>query len=204
MFRLVQKARQHGLLPRGGAAVALFFAGFGVLSAASFAAGVPGAAVSSASPADRNGPGSVATAGAASGSLPQQLSLGSLSASSPASCVLAYSVQVLTDSAPGTDTFELQIFDDGAIAQTQTLSAPADGAVHHLQGTVTIAHPISQSTSGVGVYLVDDGAILDFADPVGIICGAVDIPTLDALGTSVLAGALLLSALVLMRRRRNA
>ena len=175
-----------------GRLVASLSAGFVALmilvpSASTAAQGVPGAD-------GLNGPGE-----------PQigRLALGSLTISSPAECTLAYTLQVLTESGSGADTFELQIFDDGNLVQIQPLSAPADGAVHALSGDLRLQHPVSQTSPGLGVYLVDSSVILDFADPVDIVCGFVEIPTLDSAGMWILTGLLLASALVVFRRSRR-
>ena len=133
----------------------------------------------------------------------ERLTLGSLEATSPAACIIAYSLQVQTEIGAGDAGFDLQIFDDSDLVQTLSLSAPADGAVHSLAGSLTLQHPVSQTSPGVGVYLVDSGAILDFVDPLDIVCGVAEIPTLDTAGMWILAGLLLASALVLFRRSRR-
>ena len=133
-----------------------------------------------------------------------RLALGDLVVSSPAGCTVAYSLQVLTENGAGSDTFELQVFDDGALIQVEALSAPADGAVHALSGTIGLQHPVSQANPGIGVYLVDSGVILDFVDPADVVCGFVEIPTLDSAGAWILVGLLLASALVVLRRPRRA
>ena len=155
-------------------------------------------------------PASAAAANAA-GSLngpggPQggRLALGDLVVSSPEGCVVAYTLQVLTERGAGNDAFELQLFDDGALVQVEALSAPADGAVHALAGAIHLRHPVSQTSPGIGVYLVDSGAILDFVDPASVACGFVEIPTLDSAGAWILVGLLLASALVVLRRPRRA
>jgi len=131
-----------------------------------------------------------------------ELSLGDLAVSSPEGCTLAYAVQVFTDAGTGDDTFELQVVDDGVIVSVRSLSAPADGAIHQLSGTLQLNHAVSQAIPGVGVYLVDDGTILDAVDPVVLGCGIVEIPTLDTAGAWLLGGLLLACGLVVLRRPR--
>lgn len=155
---------------------------------------VPALAVNAGETGLRNGPG-----GPAGG----RISVGNLAASSPGNCAVAYTVQVQTEIGPGSDSFELQIYDDAALLQTQTLSAPADGAVHSLSATVRIEQPVSQTTPGVGIYLVDSGAILDFVDPVDVTCGLAEIPALEPAGALLLGGLIFASALFLLRRRRS-
>jgi hypothetical protein len=133
-----------------------------------------------------------------------RLALGDLVVSSPESCVVAYTLQVQTESGGGNDAFELQLFDDGELVQVEALSAPADGAVHALAGAIHLQHPVAQTSPGIGVYLVDSGAILDFVDPASVTCGFVAIPTLDSAGAWILGGLLLASALVVLRRPRRA
>lgn len=130
--------------------------------------------------------------------------LGDLAITSSENCSLAYAIQVFTDSGQGNDDFEIQVVDDGAIVQILALSAPADGAIHQLSGTLRLKAPVSQQVPGIGVYLVDSGVILDAVDPLPISCGFVDIPTLDATGTWILGSLLLASALVVLRRPRRA
>lgn len=130
-----------------------------------------------------------------------RLALGDLAVSSPEGCVVAYTLQVQTESGGGNDTFELQLFDDGELVQVEALSAPADGAVHALTGTIHLHQAVSQVSPGLGVYLVDSAAFLDFVDPAPVSCGFVEIPTLGSVGAWILGGLLLASALVLLRRR---
>lgn len=130
-----------------------------------------------------------------------RISLGNLAVSSPAGCFVAYTLQVQTEIGSGDDAFELQIFDDGLLIQTQPLSAPADGGVHALAGSLQLQHVVSQANPGIGVYLVDSGVILDFVDPADVGCGLVEIPTLDSAGAWILGALLLASALVVLRRR---
>jgi hypothetical protein len=156
---------------------------------------LPAAAAAAVGTGSLNGPGD-----------PQggRLALGDLAVSSPENCVVAYTLQVQSEGGGGNDTFELQLFDDGALVQAEALSAPADGAVHALTGTIHLHQAVSQVNPGLGVYLVDSGAILDFVDPAPVSCGFVEIPTLDAVGAWILGGLLLASALVVLRRRAAA
>lgn len=140
----------------------------------------------------RNGPG-----GPSGG----RISVGHLDASSPGNCSIAYTLQVQTEIGSGSDSFDLQVYDDAVLIQTQRLSAPADGAVHALAGTLRIDQPVSQTTPGVGIYLVDAAAILDFVDPVDVTCGLAEIPTLDSTGALLLGALLFATALFLLRRR---
>jgi len=142
----------------------------------------------------RNGPG-----GPSGG----RISVGNLAASSPGNCAIAYSLQVQTEIGSGSDSFDLQIYDEAALIQTQTLSAPADGGVHALSGTLQIDQAVSQAVPGIGIYLVDGAAILDFVDPVDVTCGLVEIPTLDSAGALLLGALIFASALVLLRSRRS-
>ena len=141
-----------------------------------------------------NGPGELG---------PMRLVLGDLTIGSPAGCSVAYTLQVLTEVGTGSDEFELQVYDDGALTQIVALSAPADGLLHDFSGTIELDQPVSQASPGIGVYLVDSGAILDFADPVNATCGIAEIPTLGSLGAWVLGGLLLASGVVVLRRTRS-
>jgi hypothetical protein len=142
----------------------------------------------------RNGPG---------GPQGSELVLGSLTVTASQACTVAYSLQVQTESGSGDDTFELQLYDDGALIQIATLRAPADGALHTLAGTLQLGQSVSQANPGVGVYLVDSAASLDFVDPAPVTCGAVEIPTIDTVGAFLLGGLLLASALLVLRRSRR-
>ena len=154
---------------------------------------LPTEAAAIGSPSGLNGPGA--------GGL--RIALGDLVVSSPASCAVGYTLQVQTELGSGDDTFELQIYDDGLLIQSQPLSAPADGGVHALAGSLQLQHAVSQASPGIGVYLVDSGVILDFVDPADVVCGLVEIPTLDTVGAWILGGLLLASALIVMRRPRR-
>jgi len=146
------------------------------------------------SPASLNGPGSL---------LEMRLALGDLTLGASTGCSVAYTLQVLTEVAPGSDDFELQVFDDGALTQIVALSAPSDGLLHNLSGTIVLGQPVSQASPGIGVYLVDSGTILDFVDPVPVTCGAVEIPTLGSVGAWILGGLLMASAFAVLRRPRR-
>jgi hypothetical protein len=128
------------------------------------------------------------------------LILGDLTVSSPQGCTLSYAVQVFTESGGGDDSFELQVVDDGEIVLIHPLTAPADGAVHQLSGSIRLGRSVSQAFPGVGVYLIDTGVILDAVDPVDIVCGVVEIPTLGSAGAWLLGGLLLACGFVVLRR----
>ena len=155
----------------------------GSLASAAFAAGNP----------TLNGPGELR---------PMRLALGDLTIGPPAGCSVAYTLQVLTEVGTGSDEFELQVYDDGALVQIEAFSAPSDGLAHSFAGTIELDQPVSQVSPGIGVYLVDSGAILDFADPVNATCGIAEIPTLGSVGAWILGGLLLASALFVLRRPR--
>ena len=132
-----------------------------------------------------------------------RLALGELTLGTPTGCSVAYTLQVLTEVAPGSDDFELQVYDDGALTQIVSLSAPSDGLLHDFSGTIELGQPVSQASPGIGVYLVDSGTILDFADPVPVTCGVVEIPTLGSVGAWLLGGLLMASGFVVLRRPRR-
>jgi hypothetical protein len=142
-----------------------------------------------------NGPGELG---------PMRLVLGDLTVESPAGCSVAYTLQVLTEVGPTSDDFELQVYDDGVLTQIVALSAPADGLLHDLSGTIELDQPVSQANPGIGVYLVDSETILDFVDPVNATCGVVEIPTLGSVGAWLLGGLLLASGVLVLRRTRRA
>ncbi len=134
---------------------------------------------------------------------PMRLVLGDLTIGSPAGCSVAYALQVLTEVGTGSDEFELQVYDDAALVQVVALSASSDGLLHDFSGTIELDQPVSQASPGIGVYLVDSGTILDFADPVNATCGIAEIPTLDAIGAWILGGLLLASGFFVLRRPRR-
>lgn len=131
------------------------------------------------------------------------LALGDLTIGAPSGCAVPYTLQVLTEVGPADDEFELQVYDDGALTQIVALSAPSDGLLHALSGTIVLAQPVSQVSPGIGVYLVDSGAILDFVDPVPVTCGVVEIPTLGSVGVWLLGGLLLASGFLTLRRSQR-
>lgn len=134
---------------------------------------------------------------------PMRLVLGDLTVGTPTGCSVAYTLQVVTEVGPSNDDFELQVYDDGLLTQILPLSAPADGLIHHFSGTIELAQQVSQTSPGIGVYLIDSGTLLDFVDPVPVVCGVVEIPTLGSVGAWILGGLLLASALVILRRPRR-
>ena len=169
------------------------FAGVCVLAACGFLSPLAGAAFAAGN-ATLNGPGELQ---------PMRLALGDLTIGTPAGCSVAYTLQVLTDVGTGSDEFELQVYDDGALTQVVALSAPADGLLHDFSGTIELDQPVSQASPGIGIYLVDSGTILDFADPVNVTCGIAEIPTLGSLGAWLLGGLLLASGVFVLRRPRH-
>lgn len=135
---------------------------------------------------------------------PMTVALGALELSAPNGCAVAYSASVVTTLGEGLESFELQVVDDGAITQIVSLTAPADGAVHLVQGAFKLARFPAQESPGIGVYLVDEGLILDAVDPFGVPCSAPDVPALAGTGFLTLGGVLALAALVMLRRSRRA
>jgi hypothetical protein len=141
-----------------------------------------------------NGPGNL---------LEMRLALGDLTVEASTGCSVAYTLQVLTELAPGSDEFELQVYDDGALTQIVALSAPSDGLLHDFSGTIELGQPVSQVSPGIGVYLVDSGTVLDFVDPVPVSCGVVEIPTLGSVGAWILGALLMASGFAVLGRRRR-
>ncbi len=114
------------------------FAGVCVLAACGFLGPLAGAAFAAGN-ATLNGPGELR---------PMRLALGDLTIGTPAGCSVAYTLQVLTDVGTGSDEFELQVYDDGALTQVVALSAPADGLAHDFSGTIELDQPVSQVSPG--------------------------------------------------------
>ena len=81
----------------------------GSLASAAFAAGNP----------TLNGPGELR---------PMRLALGDLTIGPPAGCSVAYTLQVLTEVGTGSDEFELQVYDDGALTQAPPTGLDGCGA----------------------------------------------------------------------------
>jgi hypothetical protein len=129
--------------------------------------------------------------------------LGSLTAS-PDGCVVSYTATVMTASGGGQDGFELQVLDDGRLVRVLQLSAPADGAVHEVPGQFRLSGPPGDESPGIGLYLADNGQILDAMDPFGVPCSVVEVPALRRNGFLALGGVLALLGLVSLRRPRRA
>ncbi|MEZ5313394.1 MAG: hypothetical protein R2862_06895 [Thermoanaerobaculia bacterium] len=137
------------------------------------------------------------------GVTPEAVQLGSIEVSAPVGCVVAYTVSVVTTRGPQPEQFEIEVADDGVITQIVPLEAPADGALHVLQGSFALTHPPANGSPGVGIYLVDDGLVLDAVDPFGLPCSAPDVPALAGTGYLALIGVLALVALLALRRLRR-
>jgi hypothetical protein len=182
-----------GVLPGRVSARLLALVG-GCLLSLSAAPGSAATAASSGAPPALNGPGSL---------LEMRLALGDLTIAAPSGCAVPYSLQVVTEVAQGNDDFELQVYDDGALVQVESLSAPSDGELHEFSGTIRLDRPVSQTSPGIGVYLVDSDVILDFVDPVPVACGVVEIPTLGSVGAWILGAMLLASGFAVLRRPRR-
>jgi LPXTG-motif cell wall-anchored protein len=166
-----------------------------LILAAAFLAALPAMAAT-------NGPG-VPGAEITTGDRPpvESLVVGAIQGLAVNQCVLTYSLQVTADAGGGTDTFRLDVWDDGLLVRSVPLSVPADGAVHAVSGTVAVP-PINQTTPGLGVYLVD-AAILDAEDPFASTCVAFEIPTAQTVGLAGLGALVGLAAVVVLRRRRK-
>ena len=122
----------------------------------------------------------------------------------PHGCLIEYTVSIVTDTGGGSDTFEIQVADDGAVVQTIPLQAPADGLTHQLTGSFQLTRPPGDETPGIGLYLVDDGSVLDILDPLGGVGCSPDVPALGGRGVVALAGLLAVTALFALRRLRRA
>lgn len=134
---------------------------------------------------------------------PTHLTLGSIEAV-PNGCLVEYAVTIVTDATGGQDGFELQVADDGRVSQIVPLNAPADGASHRITGQIQLSGPPGDETPGIGLYLVDDGQILDAVDPLGVPCSPLEVPALGGGGFAALGGVLALAALASLRRLRHA
>lgn len=130
-------------------------------------------------------------------------SLGQLEAA-PDGCLVSYTVNIVTAAGGGQDEFELQIADDGRLTRIVPLAAPADGASHVVSGSFWLSGPPGSLTPGIGIYLVDNGSVLDAVDPLGVPCGIVEVPALAGKGYLALGSVLALVALVSLRRPRRA
>lgn len=125
--------------------------------------------------------------------------VGALQSLSVDRCQLAFQVQVTADPGGGTDSFRLEIYDEGALVRTVALEVPADGGVHTVSGVVGLP-PISQVNPGIGVALFDE-TLLDVEDPFPAACAPFEIPAASPAGFAGLGALLLLAGLVLVRRR---
>lgn len=129
----------------------------------------------------------------------ESLVLGAIQSLSVDRCVLSFQLQVTADAGGGTDSFQLEVWDEGQPVRALTLSVPADGAVHGVAGTITLP-PISQTNPGIGVVLAD-GAPLDIEDPFAASCAPFEIPSTSPVGLAGLGTLLLAAGLVVVRRR---
>jgi len=132
--------------------------------------------------------------------------LGTLEASAPQGCVIGYSATVFADAGGGEDSFQLQVVDDGQIVQVETLSVPADGAVHTVAGSFKLRRAPNAATPGIGLYLADGGVLLDAVDPLELACREFEpeVPTLAGAGYVALGSVLALAAILFLRRPRTA
>ena len=137
----------------------------------------------------------------ASGASPHG-SLGSIAAT-PDGCRIAFTITIVTDPGGGTDSFELQVADDGLVIQTIPLSAPADGNSHEVTGSFWLAMSPGNATPGIGLYLLDDGNVLDILDPLPVGCSPLEVPAVGSRGFATLGMLLAASALVVLRRTRT-
>lgn len=130
--------------------------------------------------------------------------VGSLVAT-PDGCLIDYSIAIVTDGGGGSDAFEIQVADDGQVVQIIPLSAPADGQQHQVTGSFRLGRQPGHETPGIGLYLIDDGHVLDILDPLGGIgCSPLEVPALDRGGFAALGGLLALAAFFALRRLRRA
>ncbi len=130
---------------------------------------------------------------------PESLVVGAIQSLAADRCVLTFALQVTADAGGGTDSFRLEVWDEGALVRSVPLSVPADGAVHSVNGAVALP-PISQATPGIGVLLAD-ATLLDVEDPVAAACAPFEVPAASPLGLASLAAALLVAGLFVVRRR---
>ena len=122
---------------------------------------------------------------------------------SPTGCLIEFTVSIVTESGGGSDAFEIQVADDGQIVQTIPLQAPADGQAHEVTGAFRLAQPPGNETPGIGLYLVDDGNVLDILDPLVVGCSPLEVPALGGRGFVALGGLLAATALLALRRHRR-
>ena len=130
---------------------------------------------------------------------PESLVVGAIQSLSVSRCVLSYQLQVTADAGGGTDTFRLEVYDEGQLVRAVTLSVPADGAVHGVAGTIGLP-PISQAAPGIGVVL-SDATVLDIEDPFVASCVPLEVPAVGPFGLAGLTTLLLVAGLVVVRRR---
>jgi len=121
------------------------------------------------------------------------------------SCGLSIGGTVVTDAGGGTDTFTLQITDEGAVIASQDFAYPADGAAHPFATEFSFQHIFVGEN--YGLTIVDPGGLglVEFPDLFPLeSCSIQNIPTLSTAGVAgfglLLAGA---AAAVLVRRRRS-
>jgi hypothetical protein len=130
--------------------------------------------------------------------------LGSLAATASGGCAVEFAATVHTASGGGQDDFSIQISDDGRLIRVVDLYAPADGTSHVVNGAFELTSPPGDATPGIGLYLVDDGRILDAIDPFVVPCGALAVPALGGRGLAALVSLLAFAALATLGRARRA
>lgn len=140
-----------------------------------------------------------ATADALAAPPPESLVVGAIQSLAVERCVLTVALQVTADAGGGTDSFRIEVWDEGNLVRSLPLSVPADGGSHAVQAAVTLP-PISQATPGIGVVLAD-ATVLDIEDPFAASCAPFEIPAANPLGLASLAALLLVAGLLLVRRR---
>lgn len=140
-----------------------------------------------------------AIADALSAPPPESLVVGAIQSLAVEACVLSFGLQVTADAGGGTDSFQLEVWDDGRLVRSLALAVPADGAVHSVSGTIGLP-PISQATPGIGVVLAD-AVRLDLEDPFAASCVPYEVPAASPAGLAGLTLLLLAAGLVVVRRR---
>lgn len=121
------------------------------------------------------------------------------------SCGLSIQGSVTTDAGGGTDTFTMQIVDEGAVIASRDFAFPADGAAHPFATEFSFQHIFVGDT--YALWINDPGGLglVQFPEIFPIeSCTIQNIPTLSKAGAAgfglLLAGA---AAAVLVRRRRS-